>query len=183
MHKYQWFEINIFIFCFRGINTFFFPRQVRPCCVSVAKHRCLFEISAIFLPVGFTAYYSVDGSLNVGTAAPFRFDKDVVNYGQGYNLHTGIFTAPVSGLYIFFFNIQQDNQHGYIHINLQAAGTILCKASANGPDISSWDEGTCEATTHLEKGQQVFVQRSDGDYYIDGGVYSSFSGCFIAADA
>jgi hypothetical protein len=36
---------------------------------------------------------------------PIKFDRVLINDGQGYNNYTGSFTAPVAGVYLFTFSI------------------------------------------------------------------------------
>ena len=134
------------------------------------------------VPVAFIAHFHKDVSLNIGTNSTIKFDTVVTNLGQGYDPDTGLFTAPFSGLYSFFFSIEHDNQHDYIHLGLMAAGRYMCYSSVNGPSRSHYDEGTGGATAHPSKGETVFVQRYSGDYYIHDTVFSSFSGFLVSAD-
>ena len=47
---------------------------------------------------------------------------------------------------------------------------------------NTYDDGSALVTTHLAKGDQVYVKRLDGGVHIAGGWFCSFSGFLISAD-
>ena len=51
--------------------------------------------------VAFLAQFSSSGSVITPASGPFHMDKVIFNDGNGYDPLTGIFTTPVSGVYIF----------------------------------------------------------------------------------
>ena len=51
--------------------------------------------------VAFLAQFSSTESVITPASGPFHMDKVIFNDGNGYDPLTGIFTAPVSGVYIF----------------------------------------------------------------------------------
>ena len=51
--------------------------------------------------MAFLAQFSAAGKVTTPGAGPFHFDKVIFNDGHGYDPTIGIFTAPVSGVYIF----------------------------------------------------------------------------------
>ncbi|XP_053387914.1 uncharacterized protein LOC123542944 [Mercenaria mercenaria] len=48
---------------------------------------------------------------NLGQGQQIKFDTLLTNLGNNYNIHTGVFTAPVDGLYAFCFYIAEYNIH------------------------------------------------------------------------
>jgi hypothetical protein len=64
-------------------------------------------------PVAFSSYVTNYQS-NVAEHKTIRFDSAVLNDGNAYNNHTGIFTCPVSGVYLvsFFIADRDVNQVG-----------------------------------------------------------------------
>lgn len=51
--------------------------------------------------IAFNAYISKHLTLHRNTPVNVVYDKVFFNYGNAYNPHSGIFTAPSAGLYIF----------------------------------------------------------------------------------
>ena len=58
------------------------------------------------------------------------FDQVIHNQGDGYNPATGIFTAPVTGTYIFTVSVMTVNKDNYVHLQLMAnkkeVGRVFC---------------------------------------------------------
>nr|KAG5690059.1 hypothetical protein BaRGS_016367 [Batillaria attramentaria] len=129
--------------------------------------------------VAFTAHMSQSG-VAVGTSSPFLFDAVVTNIGNGYNPHTGVFTAPYNGIYAFFFSIMNHGSSA-LHVAIEKTGTVLASTYAQGIS-STYDKASVMATVSLQKGDQVFVRRVDGDTNILGEAATMFSGFLISPE-
>ncbi|XP_070176061.1 complement C1q-like protein 3 [Littorina saxatilis] len=121
------------------------------------------------------------GRLNMGIRGIIRFDKIVTNLSGGYNLGTGIFTAPYAGVYAFFCSIRSINDRGWVTVSIVKGNTKLAHATAMGK-YDLWDKGTAFATVHLQKADQVFVRHDTGDTYVERGFLTTFSGMLVTAD-
>lgn len=86
-----------------------------------------------------------------------RFNKVLLNDGNAFNIHTGIFLCPHSGVYLFAINIES-----------QAAGTIAAKLVVDGRNqidtIATGGigpgylvMGTNIALLHVTAGESVWV--------------------------
>lgn len=132
--------------------------------------------------VAFYAYMNV-AETNIGTHHPLIFDVPVTNYGNGYNKHTGIFTAPQSGVFVFSFTIFPDRGSSIavnIYRNSEVVGQVYSYISS--PDFSGT---SMVAVLSMTIGDVTFIRTSptttsSGSIYSDGNVKSSFAGWKIA---
>ncbi|XP_063418564.1 collagen alpha-2(VIII) chain-like [Mytilus trossulus] len=113
-----------------------------------------------------------------GDKGVIKFDKVVTNTQKGYNPTTGIFTAPVAGVYQFSYTVMTlKGKHLVVylsHNNIRQQTTWL--------KGSSYETGTANIILNLKKGDQVAV-KSEGSYTIHTDKnypYSWFSGYLIA---
>ncbi|KAL8626039.1 hypothetical protein ACOMHN_012631 [Nucella lapillus] len=126
--------------------------------------------------VFFTASTSASDLTMSGDSA-IRFDAVVTNIGGAYNPTTGVFTAPASGVYVFYAQLMMHEQSPYFHwaiAHSRGTTSYLCVNSVDDPN--RFDKSSCLATARIQKGDQVFVRRVDGSYNLQGGPYCSFSG-------
>ncbi|XP_076095634.1 complement C1q-like protein 3 [Mytilus galloprovincialis] len=113
-----------------------------------------------------------------GDKGVIKFDKVVINIRNSYNPTTGIFTAPVAGVYQFSYTVM--SQLGK-HLSVYLSHNDI-KQQRTWLKGSSFETGTANNILNLKKGDQVAV-KSEGSYTIHGdssGPYSSFSGYLIA---
>ncbi|XP_052104492.1 complement C1q-like protein 3 [Mytilus californianus] len=115
-------------------------------------------------------------SQSLGAKDVIKFDKVVTNNGNGYNPITGIFTAPIAGVYQFSYTVMSDTGKYlavYLSHNNKKQQSIWLKDTTH-------DTGSNNIILNLQKGDKVKV-KSHGNYtiYSDGNLYSSFSGYLI----
>ncbi|XP_061193343.1 uncharacterized protein LOC133201560 isoform X2 [Saccostrea echinata] len=108
--------------------------------------------------VAFTAGVTVSNpSWNSGTLI---FNKAINNVGGGYNTHTGIFTAPVSGDYVFYATIQTYGRH-YVYVDIVLNGSNKVRVGAQTSNHHD-DTGTNLVTLRLQQGDTVWIRHSIG---------------------
>eukprot|EP00105_Crassostrea_gigas_P018476 XP_011436617.2 PREDICTED: uncharacterized protein LOC105334760 isoform X1 [Crassostrea gigas] len=104
----------------------------------------------------FSAYVSVHET-DISKDFTIHFDTIVTNIGNHYNKHTGIFTTPQHGVYVFTWNLYC-NTGGYIFsqlvVNSNVVGAMLTDA-VGATDIRS---ATGTVVVEVNQGDVVFVR-------------------------
>jgi len=111
------------------------------------------------------------------------FNQVETNLGGGYNATTGVFTAPVTGTYVFSltFGMSQYNSS-----QSDIGDLFIMKNNVRSLRVwqlldSSISESTASGTTvlSLNKGDQVHLQAGSAAMAIAGGYLSFFSGFLL----
>ncbi|XP_061187002.1 complement C1q-like protein 4 [Saccostrea echinata] len=127
--------------------------------------------------VGFTA--GIPSQSSFWTGDVLIFSNVITNIGGGYNSNTGIFTAPVAGMYQFFVNIcsyASKTTSYYIVLNGISKVTALSQSSNHAP----YQTGTNMLLVRLEQGDKVWIKRRSGSgYYSSSPPFTTFSGFLI----
>lgn len=106
-----------------------------------------------------------------------KFNKVYTNIGRGYNPSTGIFTAPIAGVYQFSAVVMSDKGQ-YLIASLYHNAT---RVSSVHIKTISFQTGALGMVLDLKKGDQIAV-KSGGRYTIHSDImnYCSFSGFVIS---
>ena len=123
----------------------------------------------------FTAYPS--RTINTTANAKLQFDRIDRNDGQGYSLSTGVFTAPVAGMYHFYWSLLFI-LGGNVDIKFMLNGTRKvrsCRATVDG-EISSTSGSIY---LRLKVGDQVYLEADRDGGRVDSNRYSTFGGELI----
>ena len=133
--------------------------------------------------VALYAYMSKD-ELNIGPHDTLIFDHIETNIGNGYNGHTGVFIAPINGVYMFFYTVfgrHPSDMSIEITVNGVAHGDIFVDNRAE-PSVFTGSTGV--AIFILNQGDDCFI-RTHSTYNPTGSIESddvlrtSFSGVKI----
>ncbi|XP_052083633.1 complement C1q-like protein 4 [Mytilus californianus] len=124
----------------------------------------------------FTAYRASRQSLSVNTVV--KFDKVWTNNGNGYNPSSGVFTAPMAGLYHFAAVVMStDGKTLFVRLFNNNAKITSSYITSTG-----YKTGTFDVVLTLEKGDKVSIKSGHNSQtiYSDSDNYCTFSGNLIA---
>ncbi|XP_053372693.1 heavy metal-binding protein HIP-like [Mercenaria mercenaria] len=129
--------------------------------------------------VAFYAHHVTDTTQDV-TDEIIVFDSTITNEGSGYDTSTGIFTAPVGGLYQFNIHVCARNRK-YTFVGLAVAGNVV--AAASNYDENFYSCNSVGAIVRVKSGEQVWVKctsaASNRMLYDDKYRMNTFSGILL----
>ncbi|XP_045187953.1 complement C1q-like protein 4 [Mercenaria mercenaria] len=134
-------------------------------------------------PVAFTAAIQPRVQDHVGANATVKFETVITNLGGGYNNTTGVFTAPLPGLYMFSCSLLDhfDGKHGSakLHAEIVQNDKILGRVFAHADDTNR-DQGANTVFVQVNQGDRIFIRSVDNnDLALGGEMYSTFSGYLL----
>ncbi|XP_041635347.1 cerebellin-1-like [Cheilinus undulatus] len=101
----------------------------------------------------------------------------ITNIGNAYNSATGVFTAPVAGVYYFTFFYTAE---GARRVHLMLYKNNLMVVTANDPVLSdNGDNGGNAVYLPLARGDRVYVRMGANSYVYGNGYLTTFSGSLI----
>ncbi|KAI3376221.1 hypothetical protein L3Q82_016722 [Scortum barcoo] len=115
-----------------------------------------------------------------GKYGPFSSDKTLVynnvitNIGAGYDMTTGVFTSPVTGVYYITFHC-----HGGTGLSLMKNGELVVAISDEKSGSDAPDNGGNSALLQLNKGDKVFVHLPANSSVWVSGHTTTFSGFLV----
>uniref|UniRef100_A0A671W0M6 C1q domain-containing protein n=1 Tax=Sparus aurata TaxID=8175 RepID=A0A671W0M6_SPAAU len=115
------------------------------------------------------------------------FDKDVTlaynkvytNIGDAYNSCTGIFTAPVTGVYYFTFFYHAGGKHAS-KLELFKNCEMIVRSSDHKSGCDGADNGGNAAVLQLQQGDQVYVRMPAHHHVWATSISTSFSGFLLS---
>ncbi|KAK2900720.1 hypothetical protein Q8A67_008835 [Cirrhinus molitorella] len=104
------------------------------------------------------------------------YKNAITNIGNAYNNNSGIFTAPVKGVY--FFNFVVFNPHDIsTGVKLLKNGNVVVTATDNPPKQDTEDTTFNSVSLILEQGDHIYLQLMENcRVYTDKGRRNTFSG-------
>ncbi|XP_062596631.1 cerebellin-1-like [Saccostrea cucullata] len=106
--------------------------------------------------VAFSAYMSANEG-TVGAGHTLIFHSLVTNVGNHYNKHTGVFTSPDSGVYVFTWTIIVDN-HDYIRTELVVNSSTVGTMYTSAYDVNNDRTTTGVVVVQINQGDVVFIR-------------------------
>ncbi|XP_046565189.1 complement C1q tumor necrosis factor-related protein 3-like [Haliotis rubra] len=109
------------------------------------------------------------------------FDTLLYNNGGGFEASSGIFTAPVSGSYIFWAQVMLDQVESYLEIYLVQNGHIKGKGYAETSKETVYGVVSITTVMYLSAGDEVWFEKWKGSQNIYGSLYSGFGAALISS--
>eukprot|EP00105_Crassostrea_gigas_P036684 XP_019920832.1 PREDICTED: complement C1q tumor necrosis factor-related protein 2 isoform X1 [Crassostrea gigas] len=104
------------------------------------------------------------------------FDKVSLNEGSAYDYTSGIFTAPMDGIYSFTWSIVT-KAGKYFVSEIVRNGQKVAYNYSDGRGHDGWPISTSHANIKMKKGDKVWIRaQATWGQYAHGGDWCSFSG-------
>nr|KAG5712537.1 hypothetical protein BaRGS_011511 [Batillaria attramentaria] len=120
--------------------------------------------------VYFTAYVTSGQNIPASAGQVIRFAQVVENTGNAYNPHTGVFTAPYDGGYMFLVSVDVNEDYFWLKIMKNGQEVVYGNSDSDSKHL------TTTAVLSLTAGDTVTVVHWSNAGYIDEGKESIFVG-------
>ena len=125
--------------------------------------------------VAFTA--GTTSSVSTWNSGALIFNRVISNIGNGYNFHTGVFTVPIAGTYVFYVSAVE---YKYQTLVVDIVLNSVSKVRMIGENGAPYQTGTNMVVLNLQRGDSVWVRHSQGNgYYSHNVPITTFSGFMI----
>ena len=119
---------------------------------------------------------------HVMTGNIVKCDQILLNDGNAYNGHTGIFTVPETGVYLLTFTIATSALDHWIVVAMKVDGRVIVEAGLDTKYTGHIGMGSNIAIVKLNYGESVWLEVTDcndGNLFGDPRRESTFSGVFL----
>lgn len=132
--------------------------------------------------ISFSVY--LDHDVDFGAHQTIKFNQIITNEGDGYNQHSGVFTCPEAGVYLFSFFIGQRGEAvpkgiaAELMVNSVNILDAIVDSHSPGQDIT----GGNTAVIRLNQGDTVWIDSLGNNGHAEGSPglkLTSFSGVFL----
>lgn len=111
-----------------------------------------------------------------GVGSVIIFDSILYNTGE-YSAATGVFIAPLAGIYVFSYTIYAVNAQCWVDLFVDTTTVSAMFVHSPTPEASGVSGTTI---VQLSQYQEVMLKFNSGDGASIGGVYSQFNGFLLA---
>ena len=126
------------------------------------------------------AFYAYGNTGTPSTGNPFVFDDVQHNIGNHYNSSTGIFTAPMDGIYQFNFFVMGDDTDNRFMVRLSINGGNNAQASSSS-NANQYDTATLSMSFLLSENDTVAARYyGNKNAYDTAQIHNGFSGFLVS---
>ncbi|XP_062612007.1 uncharacterized protein LOC134273815 [Saccostrea cucullata] len=132
-------------------------------------------------PVAFYAYMNYFLQSNITAHVTLTFDTVIINEGNGYSKHDGVFIVPVTGIYAFHWSLKVKT-FSWASVEIIVNGRSIGCASSDTLRIEDYGTGSELVVTHANAGDHVFLRTQEavrGSFFSNNRARSSFSGWLL----
>ncbi|XP_052820735.1 complement C1q-like protein 4 [Mya arenaria] len=127
--------------------------------------------------VGFTAFVTAPDLLSLGHQHTIKFDYAETNVGNAYHTHTGVFIAPLKGMYVFHASaMSAPGQDQYL--TFMKDGRLVSYVYPDARGTSGYQSSSNLWVLELDVGSETWLQTS-GAGQIHGNNFTTFSGFLL----
>ncbi len=100
--------------------------------------------------------------------------------GAAFNLTTGIFTAPLHGIYHFDFSCIKEDWSIYINVFIQLNGETIGTASTNSLNNKAFTTASLTTSLQLKEGDKINLYKEGGSIMDGDSIhYTHFAGWLV----
>ncbi|XP_041635211.1 complement C1q-like protein 2 [Cheilinus undulatus] len=114
------------------------------------------------------------------TATTLIYKRVITNIGNAYNSTTGIFTAPVAGVYYFTFFYHAGGEH-QVFLALYKNSQMIVDSTDHASSADTADNGGNAVILQLQQGDQMFMRMEPNTHIWGNNHVTTFSGYLITA--
>ncbi|KAH3739959.1 hypothetical protein DPMN_046651 [Dreissena polymorpha] len=127
-------------------------------------------------PIAFTVVKTKTQS-SVEINQNIQFDKVILNDGGGFHVYHGIFSAPVSGYYIFSTSIMHPDTAQSLHAGIMHNGNVIAIA---GSTKNIWNQAAQTVVLKVSAADEIWIKNLNYEHvsvYV--GSFSTFTGVLL----
>ncbi|XP_046549572.1 complement C1q tumor necrosis factor-related protein 3-like [Haliotis rubra] len=135
-------------------------------------------------PVARNIAFHVSAPNSATSGVPLVYQSILYNAGSAYNITSGKFTAPVSGTYMFWTQLDMNQQRSWMYVKIMQSGyntAVSVGLAQTGSDVYESD-ATAIVVNHVEKGEQVWVE-PNASKDIDSNDGTFFGGVLVSVNS
>ncbi|XP_067654026.1 complement C1q tumor necrosis factor-related protein 3-like [Haliotis asinina] len=118
------------------------------------------------------------------SGVPLEYQSVLYNAGSAYNITSGKFTAPVSGTYMFWTQLDMNQQRSTVYVKIMQSSQKMAVSVGFAQTSSNVYESdaTAVVVNHVNKGEQVWVE-PNASVDIDSNDASYFGGVLLSVNS
>ncbi len=126
--------------------------------------------------------FHVVRSSSMSSSGDVTYNAEKFNIGNHMNISTGLFTSPISGIYLFTFQCVYESANGFADIYAKLNGTVdsgVWSLRPQNPQQTTYSSLPSASILLQLTANDTLGLNSTSALYSDGNQWVRFSGCLI----